>query len=239
MTVPGWSVEHCRGTAQELHDRGLGDVTRPAVWIQSPARRALVLGASQTHDLIDEARAAARGIEVCRRRSGGGIVLVDPAESVWIDIVVPIDGRGAMSDPGPLSRWVGAAWLRALRHLRIDELEVHGGRSTDRERAGLLCFAGLGPGEVLQRTPEGPSKVVGLSQRRTRTVARVQGLFVTRWDPAVLREVVRPDAWPSDLDPADVRAGVRTGGLPAHREVVDAVLTSLGDTSWLGGGTLV
>lgn len=186
-----------------------------------------MLGASQSRDLVDGARAERLGIEVCQRRSGGGIVLVDPATSVWIDIVVPIAGGGPTSDPAPLFRWVGEVWLRALRPLGIDGLAIHGGGPTDRDRARLLCFAELGAGEIVQHTPDGPSKVVGLSQRRTRTAARVQGLFVTRWDPDVLRDVVRPDAWPGGLDPSEVRAGVGGGVVPTRRQVIDAVLACL------------
>lgn len=219
-------MEHCRGTAQELHDREL-DVTGPTVWVQTPPRRALVLGASQPRDLVDLARAERLGIEVCQRPSGGGIVLVDPAASVWIDIVVPVGGGGPTSDPVPLFRWVGDVWLRALRLLGVDGLAIHGGGPTDRDRARLLCFAELGAGEIVQRTPDGPSKVVGLSQRRTRAAARVQGLFVTGWDPGVVRDVVRPHAWPAGLDPREVRAGVRGGVVPTRPQVIDAVLACL------------
>ena len=204
MPVSGWSVEHCSGTAQELHDRRLDEVNGPAIWVNAPVRRALVLGASQTPDLVDTARAEALGIEVSRRRSGGGIVLVDPATSVWIDVVVPIGGQGPTSEPAPLFRWIGDAWLSALRRLGIGGLSMHEGRLTDRDRTRLLCFAGLGPGEVVQQTPDGPRKVVGLSQRRTRRAARVQGLFVTDWGPDVLRHVVRPAVWPAGFDPTGV-----------------------------------
>jgi lipoate-protein ligase A len=195
-----------------------------------------VLGPSQTEDLVDTSRAEALGIEVCRRRSGGGIVLVDPATSVWIDIVVPAGRRGPTSEPTRLFRWVGGVWLRALRRLGVDGLAVHEGRLTDRDHARLLCFAGYGPGEVLQRTPGGPSKVVGLSQRRTRTAARVQGLLLTGWEPHLLRDVVRPDAWPAGLDPADVRVGLHRGSVPTGPQVVDAVLACLVDRGTAGAG---
>lgn len=233
VVVPGWSVEHRSGTAQALHDRPFRDVTGPTAWVLTPARRALVLGSSQSDALVDPVRAEASGVEVCRRRSGGGIVLLDPASSVWIDVVVPVDGRGPTSGPASLFRWVGDVWLRALRRVGIGGLTTHEGRATGRDPARLLCFAGFGTGEVVQHTVDGPSKVVGLSQRRTSTAARVQGLFVTGWDPALLRHLVRPDAWPTAFDPADVRVGVRERPLPAPGEVVDAVLTCLpgGDTT--------
>lgn len=225
--MAGWSVEHCRGPAQELHDRRPDGVVGPTVWVHTTPRRALVLGASQTPDLVDVGRAESLDVEVCRRRSGGGIVLLDPATSVWIDVLVPVGGRAPPSDPGRLFRWVGAAWLRALRGLGVGGLRIHDGRPTERDRSRLLCFAGVGTGEVVQQTPDGPSKVVGLSQRRTRDLARVQGLLVTDWDPDVLRSLVRPDAWPAGLVPDDVRAGLGGGVVPTRQAVVDAVLASL------------
>jgi hypothetical protein len=47
----------------------------------------------------------------------------------------------------------------------------------------LVCFAGLGPGEL---TDEQGRKVVGMSQRRTAGVARFQCAVLARWEPAPL-----------------------------------------------------
>ncbi len=155
-------------------------------------------------------------------------MLVDPTTSVWVDLVVPIGGAGPASEPAALYRWVGAAWLGALQRLGVGGLAVHDGRPTGGDRARLLCFAGVGTGEVVQRTPDGPSKVVGLSQRRTRGTARVQGLFVSSWDPDAHRDVVRRSAWGEGFDPADVRAGLAGGGaVPSPDRVVAAILASL------------
>jgi hypothetical protein len=46
----------------------------------------------------------------------------------------------------------------------------------------VVCFAGLGPGEVTI----GGRKAVGISQRRTREAARFQCVAYERWDPAPL-----------------------------------------------------
>ena len=57
----------------------------------------------------------------------------------------------------------------------------------------LVCFAGLGPGEV----SVGERKAVGISQRRTRVAARFQCALYHRWDPAALVAVLadpRPSA---------------------------------------------
>ena len=46
----------------------------------------------------------------------------------------------------------------------------------------LVCFAGVGPGEVLL----GRRKLVGISQRRTRNGSRFQCMVHVRWSPDVL-----------------------------------------------------
>jgi hypothetical protein len=48
----------------------------------------------------------------------------------------------------------------------------------------LVCFAGLGPGEVTAGL--GGAKVVGISQRRTRAGARFQCAVPLAWDPGRL-----------------------------------------------------
>ncbi len=53
--------------------------------------------------------------------------------------------------------------------------------------SSLVCFAGLGPGEV---TVDG-RKLVGISQRRTRAGARFQCAVYSRHDSAVLPALLR------------------------------------------------
>ena len=45
--------------------------------------------------------------------------------------------------------------------------------------SSLVCFAGLGPGEVMVAG----RKAVGLSQRRSREGARFQSALLHRWEP--------------------------------------------------------
>ena len=54
-----------------------------------------------------------------------------------------------------------------------------------------ICFAGVGPGEVLL---DG-RKVVGISQRRTRVGARFQCVVLRTWDPSELARIFAPDEW--------------------------------------------
>ena len=165
-----------RGTVAQLHaiDPFVGaPVDAPAVWWCDPIDAAIVLGSRQPPSTVDAEACAARGLAVVRRRSGGGSVLIRPESVVWIDLVAPHgvapdDVRGAM-------RWAGTLWQAALADLGVIDdgaTTVHQGGMVGSAWCDLVCFAGVGPGEVL--TPTG--KLVGLSQRRTRHGIRVQGM---------------------------------------------------------------
>jgi lipoate---protein ligase len=168
-----------RGSVAQLHALDPfedGSVDAPQVWWCRPDRDAIVLGSRQSPDLIDLAACNAAGLEVVRRRSGGGLVIVRRDAMVWIDLVLPSgvapeDVRGAMV-------WAGELWRAALVEVAGADpgrLQVHRGGMVDTDWSALVCFAGIGPGEVL----DGGAKLVGLSQRRTRAGARIQGLIHT------------------------------------------------------------
>ena len=90
----------------------------------------------------------------------------------------------------------------------------------------LVCFAGLGAGEVTAAAPAAdarPPKLVGISQRRTRDGARFQCAVLHHWDPEPLLNVLA-------LDPesrcratgelTEVASGLVAG--VSARDVVDA-----------------
>ena len=70
----------------------------------------------------------------------------------------------------------------------------------------LVCFAGLGPGEVLL---DG-RKLVGLSQRRTRNGVRIQGTLYTAPPAIDLARLLRPPR-PSTPLPEIGEPGARPG----------------------------
>lgn len=174
-----WRVERLRGSATELHARDISDPLERGVWILSATAPALVLGSGQPWVDVP-------GLEVCRRRSGGGAVLVRPGDVLWADVLLP---RGDLlwdDDVGRAAHWLGHTWAEAL-----DGGVVHTGRLVTTEWSDRICFAGLGPGEV---TSEG-RKVVGISQRRTRAGARFQCVVLRTWDPTELARVFGGDRW--------------------------------------------
>jgi lipoate-protein ligase A len=138
-----------------------------------------VLGSTQRDEVVDRAACAAAGAEVVRRRSGGGAVLLEPGAQLWIDVLLPAGDPRWSDDVGHAFLWLGEVWRRALGELGI-EARVHEGGLCTTEWSRLVCFGGLGTGEVTD--PDGV-KLVGISQRRSRAGARFQCQALLRWDP--------------------------------------------------------
>jgi lipoate-protein ligase A len=173
-----WEVEHQVGSAAAFHQRTLPDPVRRAVWWFDVDRPALVLGSAQADDVADRAAATAAGVDVVRRRSGGGAVLLTPGDVTWVDVVIPSDDRLWDHDVGRAFHWLGEAWAATLAAVGISAA-VHRGALRRGPWSDLVCFAGLGPGEV---TVAG-RKAVGMSQRRSRDGARFQCALLHRWEP--------------------------------------------------------
>lgn len=152
---------------------------------------ALVLGSSQSSDDIDVRRCEIRGVEVARRRSGGGAVLLVPGQHVWIDVFVPAGHVLWDDDVSRSSHWAGRAWCDVLSPVVRDDsgpLTVHEGRLVPSSWSRVVCFAGIGPGEVVDSRGR---KMVGISQRRTREWARLQCIVSLVWDASMLRDLLR------------------------------------------------
>lgn len=210
------------GAVLDFHARQIPpDLDVTEVWHFVPDHRALVLGSSQDESTADQGAAAAAGVEVVRRRSGGGAVYVDPLRCLWLDVVVPRSDPRWSDDVRAATFWLGKAWARALAATGFDPT-LHEGGLEQSPWGRLVCFAALGPGEVLV---DG-RKAVGISQRRTKDGARFQCIVYDRWDPYDVLDLL-------DLSPADRlrAAGDLTGlatGVGARIDALrDAVLHEL------------
>lgn len=161
------------GSVADLHARDPFIGGAPAdveIWWCRPTDDAIVLGSRQPDGVVDPDACARAGLSVVRRRSGGGAVILRRDAMLWLDVVAP---HSAPRDDVRASMvWVGEAWRAALAPLVDGDLRVHRGGMIETPWSGLVCFAGVGPGEVLL----GADKLVGLSQRRTRHGIRVQCL---------------------------------------------------------------
>jgi lipoate-protein ligase A len=208
-----WSVERVRAPAAELHAWDPGEPAGRVVRICDVTGPAIVLGSAQP-DTVDRAAAAAAGVAVVRRRSGGGAVLVAPGDPVWVDLVIPSGDPLWDDDVGAAFAWVGRVWTAALARLGL-VAQAHEGPLVRTELSPAVCFAGLGPGEIVV----GGRKSVGISQRRTRSMAWFQCAALRSWDPAPLCRLLGVEA----AALADAAAG-----LPVPPDaLVDAVLAAL------------
>jgi lipoate-protein ligase A len=182
----------------------------PTLWVLEHTRPAVVLGSTQPWEVVDHVRAAAAGVDVVRRRSGGGAVLLVPGDVVWVDVILPSAHPRWLDDVGRAAHWVGAAWVEALGALGVTG-SAHRGPMVRTPWSDLVCFAGVGPGEVVGDR----GKLVGISQRRTRHHARFQCAALLRWDPAALVDLLAgPYPGPAtDLDRVAAGTGLEAGVL--------------------------
>jgi lipoate-protein ligase A len=195
------------GAYELVADPGTGRLVR-TVRIADVVAPAIVVGSGQPVSDVDRDRAVQTGVDVVRRRSGGGAVLVGADHVAWVDVVLPIEDPLWDPDVGRASWWLGERWAEALRRIGWLDAVVWRGRLQRTAWSSRVCFAGLGPGEVSVVPPseEGTvgeglrrsgaergsrrAKVVGISQRRTRHGALFQCAALLRWDPDLLVELL-------------------------------------------------
>lgn len=206
-----WSVDTFRGSAGQFHQRDVADGAARQAWWCEADRPALVLGSAQPMSTVDEGACRAAGIEVVRRRSGGGAVLVVPGEVVWLDVVVRRGDPLWDDDVGRSMWWLGEMWCDVLRSYGA-VATVHRGPLVRTAWSSVVCFDGVGAGEVLV----GDAKAVGIAQRRTRDWARMQSMVHLRWRPAFMASLLSPSpdpdqlrsAWESPAGPAELMSAV-------------------------------
>lgn len=209
-----WKSHIWRGSAADFH---LLDLAMDrAVWSCMVSAPALILGSTQNEGDVDSALASTQGINIVRRRSGGGVVYVHPDTSIWCDITIPRDDVLWHDDVSTSMLWLGEVFVEALAPwlttsvYRNEFLVGQDGRA--------VCFASTSPGEVFA----GTSKVVGISQRRTREGARFQCVLYRKWNP---------EDWAHCLTSTDVAQRVRA--LPVAtvditaEEMTDALVAAL------------
>ncbi|HWD54251.1 MAG TPA: hypothetical protein VG346_03975 [Acidimicrobiales bacterium] len=165
---------------------------RRAVMVRQVAHPTLVLGSTQAPALVAPQELRARGVELVRRRGGGGAVYLEPGNHLWLDAWIPRDDPLWSPDVSVAAEWVGRWWVEALGDLGVGpgEFSIHAGRALPGRLGDLVCFAGRGPGEVFERD----RKVVGLSQWRSREGALFSSCAYHSWEPGPLLELLEVDA---------------------------------------------
>ena len=130
-----------------------------------------------------------------------------PGDVTWVDVIIPAHDPLWCDDVGRAFDWLGDAWAAALSALGVEDPRPHRGPMRRTAWSDLVCFAGVGRGEVIVAG----RKVLGISQRRTRSGARFQCAVLHRWDPVALVNALALD--PEDrrraaADLRDVAAGI-------------------------------
>lgn len=145
-----------------------------------------------------------------------------PDDVVWLDVIVPRDAAGWSADVHGPMRWLGghlAAIVRSRSLVDAGEISTHEGPMLSTPWSTLVCFDGIGAGELLV---DG-AKLVGISQRRTRDAARLQCCWYTRYDSAELVSLLAEDHRPPVAD----LAPVATLSVPAARAIPDLLVSAL------------
>ncbi len=234
--APPWRVEHRQGPAGVLLAQSLEALRASAgtaatgtrlVRVLQIDRPALLLGSGQSESDVDAAAADREGVQVVRRSTGGGAVLVDPDGVLWVDLIIPASDPLWDSDLRRAPWWLGDAWAAAVDQIGAGPAHVWRGGMQPSDWSKRVCFAGLGPGEVTV----GSQKVVGISQRRTRPGVLFQTAALLRWEPAALVALLAVDEAAragTTAELQDLAAGVGTAQADA---LTAALLAALPDSS--------
>lgn len=219
----GIVIETFTGRTEEFHGREVPLDSAVRLWWFEPTHDALVLGSTQHESVVDVAACQARGVDIVRRRSGGGLVLLTAAGTLWLDVVLPVEHPLWDRDVTTSSFWLGEVWIAALAAVGVSPVVQHRSGLIRSPLSDLICFAGRGPGEVFDVSG---SKVVGISQRRTRHHARFQCALSLEWEPQRLFELLAPECRKQGLSSAaDIeRAG---SSLDVDRQRLVEVMTDL------------
>lgn len=159
-------------------------------------------------------------VDVVRRRSGGGLVWLDPTVSCWVDLTVPVGDRLHSDDVGLAFGWIGELIAACLTEFGV-EAEVHRGPAIAGPDDGLVCFTGRGAGEVFV---EG-RKLVGMSQRRTRHASRFQCVWYDSWTLGALPMFGGAELMGRATDAGIGARGAGVGG--GATELLDAVVAGV------------
>ena len=188
-----------------------------------PIDPAIVLGSAQSESHIDADAARRAGVDVVRRRSGGGAVYVSSASVLWVDLLIPQGDPLWERDVGRATWWVGDAWQRALERAGVGGSVVWRAGMRRTEWSDLICFAGTGPGEVLL----GTAKVVGISQRRTRNATLFQTVAIVEWTPDLLIGLLSLPTGDRDRARSDLAPAARGVGEDTAPGLFEALVGSL------------
>ncbi len=106
--------------------------------------------------------------------------MVEPDAQLWLDVFLPAGDPLSERDVGKAFSWLGAAAAGAIASVTGRRAELHSGPLIVTRWSPMLCFCGLGTGEV---RVDG-RKVLGVSQRRDRAGATFRLMVLLQLDAA-------------------------------------------------------
>ena len=184
---------HWVGHAGDFHRKDLP--SERAMWWCEVTEPSLVLGSTQSGEVVDVATTQRLGLSVVPRRSGGGAVFLHPSDALWLDVTISRDDALWTDDVSTSMLWLGDVFAHALSPWV--HAETYRGPFDRGANGRAVCFDSRAPGEVVS----GGRKVVGISQRRGRFGARMQCVLYRRWNP---------DQWAKAFSSRDVEEHVMT-----------------------------
>ena len=221
-----WRVLERRDRPAVLHGSLPDPLGARLACVCVPFGQAVVIGSAQPASDFDAERLAAAGIDLVRRRSGGGAVLVVPGRQVWLDVFVPNQDVLAESDVGKSFHWLGEVFAEAIATVlgtfaADSRIEVNRGPVQSTPWSAALCYAGLGAGEV---TVAG-RKVVGMSQRRERSGAWIHSMALLSHRTGDLADLLAGSAEHRSA----ARAALENAGLRDAEHLLDPLTEALLD----------
>ena len=185
-----------------------------------PATISLGYGQPLDHR-IDVAAAAALGIGLVRRPTGGSAILHEgPGLELTYSVVARAGDFEGADDLLETYRWIGAALAAGLRRLAAP-VEMVPVQPSDPTSMPTFCFARTGSYEL----EAGGLKVVGSAQRRQGTAFLQHGAVMLGAAPERLRRVFPSTGGPTERDPL---AGMTTlEAVLGRRPRFDETMTAL------------
>jgi lipoate-protein ligase A len=105
--------------------------------------------------------------------------MVGPDAQLWLDVFLPAGDPLSERDVGKAFSWLGRAAAGAISSVTGRAAEPHAGTLVATRWSPMLCFCGLGTGEV---RVDG-RKVLGVSQRRDRTGSTFRLMVLLALEP--------------------------------------------------------
>jgi lipoate-protein ligase A len=222
----GWRVLERNESPAVLHSEVPDPLGSRLACVCIPKAGAVVIGSTQPDSDFDGDLLAAAGLELVRRRSGGGAVLVVPGQQVWLDVFVPAGDVLWEPDVGRSFHWLGEVYAEAIfivlgGFVKAMPAAVHHGPPQITQWSKVLCFSGLGAGEVTVAC----RKVVGLSQRRTRAGAWIHSMALLNDRAGSLADLLSGSSERRAL----ARASLESAGLPDGEHLLGSLTKAVLD----------